>query len=223
MSENRTHVIVVDDHPLFRKGVVELLQLDPVFQVDGEAGNYDDAIAAVVEKKPDLVLLDLNMKGTSGIEILSSIKRFDPSIRVIMLTVSDNPQDLIQAIRAGVDGYLLKDLDPDEILKSLRQGIDGKTVLSPTMMRALADTFKNETAQETEYRNLDELTNREKAVLQCVAKGLSNKAIAQQLQISDGTVKVHVKHVLRKLNFRSRVEAAVWMADQERSNAYASK
>jgi two-component system nitrate/nitrite response regulator NarL len=163
------------------------------------------------------------MKGTSGIEILSSIKRFDPSIRVIMLTVSDNPQDLIQAIRAGVDGYLLKDLDPDEILKSLRQGIDGKTVLSPTMMRALADTFKNETAQETEYRNLDELTNREKAVLQCVAKGLSNKAIAQQLQISDGTVKVHVKHVLRKLNFRSRVEAAVWMADQERSNAYASK
>jgi two-component system nitrate/nitrite response regulator NarL len=223
MSENRTHVIVVDDHPLFRKGVVELLQLDPVFQVDGEAGNYDDAIAAVVEKKPDLVLLDLNMKGTSGIEILSSIKRFDPSIRVIMLTVSDNPQDLIQAIRAGVDGYLLKDLDPDEILKSLRQGIDGKTVLSPTMMRALADTFKSETAQETEYRNLDELTNREKAVLQCVAKGLSNKAIAQQLQISDGTVKVHVKHVLRKLNFRSRVEAAVWMADQERSNAYASK
>lgn len=223
MSENRTHVIVVDDHPLFRKGVVELLQLDPVFQVDGEAGNYDDAIAAVVEKKPDLVLLDLNMKGTSGIEILSSIKRFDPSIRVIMLTVSDNPQDLILAIRAGVDGYLLKDLDPDEILKSLRQGIDGKTVLSPTMMRALADTFKNETAQEAEYRNLDELTNREKAVLQCVAKGLSNKAIAQQLQISDGTVKVHVKHVLRKLNFRSRVEAAVWMADQERSNAYASK
>lgn len=215
MENSSQRVIVIDDHPLFRKGVVQLLNLEPCFNVIGEAGTYDEAIAAVTEHNPDLVLLDLNMKGTSGIEILTAIKKYDPAIRVIMLTVSDNPGDLVQAIRAGVDGYLLKDQDPDEILRSIKEGVEGKTVLSPSLIDALSESLRKDTPQE-QNRNLSELTNREIAVLECIARGLSNKAIARELDISDGTVKVHVKHVLRKLSFRSRVEAAVWMSEQDR-------
>ena len=218
MENSICHVIVIDDHPLFRKGVIQLLDLDKSFQVDAEAGNYEEAVTSVMRFNPDLVLLDLNMKGTSGIEILTAIKSFDPSIRVIMLTVSDNPDDLIQAIRAGVDGYLLKDLDPDDVLRSIKQGIEGKTVLSPNLMKALSDTLKKESPQFKE-RDLKDLTQREIVVLESLAKGYSNKVIAQKLEISDGTVKVHVKHVLRKLSFRSRVEAAVWMSEQERKKS----
>lgn len=209
------HVLVVDDHPLFRKGVVQLLQLEPSFIVDGEAGTYEEAIEKFEQFHPGLVLLDLNMKGTNGIEILSAIKSRDPSTRVIMLTVSDNPTDLVQAIRSGVDGYLLKDQDPDEILSKIKMAVEGKTVLSPQLMSALSASLKQDDNAFAK-RELKELTNREIAVLQCIAKGMSNKAIARELDISDGTVKVHVKHVLRKLSFRSRVEAAVWMAEKER-------
>lgn len=209
------HVLVVDDHPLFRKGVVQLLQLDSSFTVDGEAGTYEEAIEKFEHFHPSLVLLDLNMKGTNGIEILSAIKSRDPSTRVIMLTVSDNPTDLVQAIRSGVDGYLLKDQDPDEILSKIKMAVEGKTVLSPQLMSALSASLKQDD-HALAKRELKELTNREIAVLQCIAKGMSNKAIARELDISDGTVKVHVKHVLRKLSFRSRVEAAVWMAEKER-------
>lgn len=209
------HVLVVDDHPLFRKGVVQLLQLDPIFTVDGEAGTYEEAIEKFERFHPSLVLLDLNMKGTNGIEILSAIKSRDPSTRVIMLTVSDNPTDLVQAIRSGVDGYLLKDQDPDEILSKIKMAVEGKTVLSPQLMSALSASLKQDDHAFAK-RELKELTNREIAVLQCIAKGMSNKAIARELDISDGTVKVHVKHVLRKLSFRSRVEAAVWMTEKER-------
>ncbi len=212
MDENEiTKIFVVDDHPLFRKGVVQLLRLNSQFQVIGEAGTYEAAITGITSKEPDLVLLDLNMKGTSGIEILSSIKNFDPSIKVVMLTVSDSPNDLLQAIKTGADGYLLKDLEPEEILENIKRAVEGQVVLSPVLTNALAEALKEK--KEEPSRSLHGLTEKELMVLKGVSQGLSNKLIARELDISDGTVKVHVKHILKKLNFHSRVEAAIWVSE----------
>ena len=211
MAENEiTKIFVVDDHPLFRKGVVQLLQLNPNFQVIGEAGTFEGAVAGITSKEPDLVLLDLNMKGTSGIEILSAIKNHDPSIKVVMLTVSDSPNDL-QAIKTGADGYLLKDLEPEEILENINRAIEGQVVLSPVLTNALAEALKEK--KDEPSRSLQGLTEKELMVLKGISQGLSNKLIARELNISDGTVKVHVKHILKKLNFHSRVEAAIWVSE----------
>lgn len=206
-------IVVVDDHPLFRRGVVQLLKMDPAFNVVAEAGDYDAAMVAVRRSNPDLVLLDLNMKHTSGVEILTAIKSFDPAIRVIMLTVSDSPSDLLQCFRNGADGYLLKDQEPEQILEDLQKAAKGQTVLSPSMNKALAECLREE--KVTKERSLSELTDREKSVLKLIAQGKTNKEIGKILNISDGTVKVHVKHVLHKLSFRSRVEAAVWANEQK--------
>lgn len=212
MAENEiTKIFVVDDHPLFRKGVVQLLQLNPNFQVIGEAGTFEGAVAGITSKEPDLVLLDLNMKGTSGIEFLSAIKNHDPSIKVVMLTVSDSPNDLLQAIKTGADGYLLKDLEPEEILENINRAIEGQVVLSPVLTNALVEALKEK--KDEPSRSLQGLTEKELMVLKGISQGLSNKLIARELNISDGTVKVHVKHILKKLNFHSRVEAAIWVSE----------
>lgn len=208
---DRTKIFVIDDHPLFRKGVIQLLKLSANFETVGEAGTYDGAITGVKQSEPDIVLLDLNMKGTSGIEILSSIKEFDPSIKVIMLTVSDSPEDLLQAIKTGADGYLLKDLEPEEILDNINRACEGQIVLSSELTAVLADALKDNTQKPR--RSLSAFTEKELAVLKGISQGLSNKLIARQMNISDGTVKVHVKHILKKLNFHSRVEAAIWVSE----------
>jgi two-component system nitrate/nitrite response regulator NarL len=164
------------------------------------------------QHEPDLILLDLNLKGESGIDILSALKDEDAARRVVMLTVSDAPDDLMQAIRAGADGYLLKDMEPEDLLVRVREALTGTTVISDALAGRLAAALRAE-AQDSvrkSERDLALLTDREQAVLRCLADGQSNKLIARTLSITEGTVKVHVKHLLKKLNFRSRVEAAVW-------------
>jgi two-component system nitrate/nitrite response regulator NarL len=208
----RHTILVVDDHPLFRKGVIQLLALDPAFEVVGEAGDYAGAVRLARDKDPDLTLLDLNLKGSGGLEILAALKEEDPSRRVVMLTVSDAPEDLMAAIRAGADGYLLKDTEPEQLLERVRNALEGRTVISESLNEALADALRDEARGVR--RDVRDLTERELDVLRCVAAGQSNKVIARSLSISEGTVKVHVKHLLKKLEFRSRVEAAVWAAQQ---------
>lgn len=212
MNEHYT-IVVIDDHPLFRRGVIQLLRLDPAFDVVAEAGDFDAAMVAVRENEPDLVLLDLNMKHTSGVEILTAVKAFSPAIRVIMLTVSDSPSDLMQCFQNGADGYLLKDQEPEAILEDVQKAARGQTVLSSSMNKALTECLREEAFAKE--RKLSELTEREKSVLKLIAQGKTNKEIGKMLEISDGTVKVHVKHVLHKLSFRSRVEAAIWAKDQK--------
>jgi two-component system, NarL family, nitrate/nitrite response regulator NarL len=205
-------VLIVDDHPLFRRGVAQLLAMDPEIQVVGEAADGAGALALARAHEPDLILLDLNLKNESGIDVLSALKDEDASRRVVMLTVSDAPDDLMQAIRAGADGYLLKDMEPEDLLARLREALTGKTVISDALAGRLAAALRAEaqdSARKSE-RDLALLTEREQAVLRCLADGQSNKLIARTLSITEGTVKVHVKHLLKKLNFRSRVEAAVW-------------
>jgi two-component system nitrate/nitrite response regulator NarL len=219
MSESadpgRHTVLLVDDHPLFRKGVRQWLTMAPGIEVVGEAGNRAEALDLTRRFEPDLILLDLNLKGESGLDILTALKEDDPSRRVVMLTVSDAPDDLIGAIRAGADGYLLKDMEPEDLLARVREALSGTTVIGGALAARLAAALRQEAQDSARapIRDLRDLTDRERAVLRCIAEGQSNKLIARTLSITEGTVKVHVKHLLKKLAFRSRVEAAVWAAE----------
>lgn len=210
--ESRHTVLVVDDHPLFRKGVVQLLTMEPSIDVVGEAGNRAQALALVQQHEPDLILLDVNLKAESGLDILATIKADDPSRRVVMLTVSDAADDLIGAIRAGADGYLLKDMEPEQLLDRVRASLAGETVIGEALAARLASALRQE-AQDSAggaRRDLSLLTEREQQVLRCLADGQSNKRIARALSITEGTVKVHVKNLLRKLGLKTRLEAAIW-------------
>jgi two-component system nitrate/nitrite response regulator NarL len=201
-------VVIVDDHPLFRKGLGQLLELEDHFRLLGEAASGLEGIELVRRCQPDLVLLDLHMRGMNGIETLKAIKAGDNGPLVIMLTVSNAEDDLVAAIRGGADGYLLKDMEPEELLAKLEGAVHGRLVLDDAMTGRLADALRGEATRVTP-ESVD-LTDRETEILTLIASGLSNKLIARELSISDGTVKVHVKHLLRKLNLRSRLEAAVW-------------
>jgi two-component system, NarL family, nitrate/nitrite response regulator NarL len=211
----RQTVLVVDDHPMFRKGVRQLLTMAQGIDVVGEAGNRAEALELVHRYEPDLILLDLNLKGDSGLDILAALKEEDPSRRVVMLTVSDSPEDLIGAIRAGADGYLLKDMEPEDLLARVREALAGTTVIGEALAARLASALRQEAKDSARdaRREIKDLTEREQAVLRCLAEGQSNKLIARTLSITEGTVKVHVKHLLKKLGFRSRVEAAVWATE----------
>lgn len=212
MSKATAKILLVDDHPLLRKGLAQLIDLEDELEVMAEASNGKDAIAIATENEPDLIVLDLNMQGMDGLETLRALREAEVSSRIIMLTVSDNDEDVVSAITYGADGYLLKDMDPEKILESLKQAALGKVVISEKLTHILAGAIRGEGSQRPSV--LATLTSREHEILKQIAKGLSNKLIARELGISDGTVKVHVKHILKKLNFRSRVEAAVWMINQ---------
>jgi len=205
-------VVIIDDHPLFRKGVSQLIALDDRLHLIGEASSGEEGLELARALEPDLILLDLNMKGMSGIETLHALREADLAARILILTVSDAADDLVAAIRAGADGYLLKDMEPEELLARIVEALRGRIVISESLNGLLARSLRDE-AQAAE-RSLAPLTERERDILGCLASGLSNKLIARDLNIAEGTVKVHIKNLLKKLKFRSRLEAAVWAIDQ---------
>ncbi|MFT5420492.1 MAG: two-component system nitrate/nitrite response regulator NarL [Candidatus Endobugula sp.] len=209
-------VMMVDDHPLLRKGLNQLLEFEDDLSVVAEASSGQEAIKLALEFEPDLITLDLNMQGMDGLETLKHMRDKGVDSRIIMLTVSDNDEDVVEAIRAGADGYLLKDMDPEEIVEKLREAALGKMVLSAKLTKVLAAALRK--PERAGSRALASLTSREYEILKLIAKGMSNKLIARELDISDGTVKVHVKHFLKKLNLRSRVEAAVWIVNHQNAS-----
>lgn len=215
MNDAETTLIAIDDHPLFRKGVADLIELEPALRMVGEAASGEEGIELAKKVEPDLILLDLNMKGMDSVETLKAIKEIGLDARVIMLTVSDNEEDVVAALRAGADGYLLKDMEPEDTLEYLRQGANGKLVISERLTELLAHALRAEGSHPSDAEQAG-LTEREYEILKLIAKGLSNKMIARKLDITEGTVKVHVKHLLKKLNLRSRVEAAVWAVNEAR-------
>lgn len=200
-------IVVVDDHPLMRKGLLQLLDLEPDLTVVGEAGSGPDALTLVAREQPDLVMLDLNMAGMNGIETLKALRERGCEARILVYTVSDNHEDVARALRAGADGYLLKDMEPEALIDAVREILEGQLTVSPSLSSAMARALRG---QEPAPSNLDALTERERQILRLIAEGQSNKAIARRLEITDATVKVHVKHLLKKLSMRSRVEAAIW-------------
>lgn len=201
-------VFLIDDHALFRKGVGQIINDNPSFEVVGEASSGLEGIELVQKSAPDVVLIDLNMKGLNGIETLRRFKEMGTPGKFVVLTVSDAEDDLLEALRSGADGYLLKDMDPEDLCANLIKVASGMTVIQDS----LTDILKQALIDPKVGRN-DEtvsLTDREQEILQCLADGLNNKTIARKLGISDTTVKVHIKHLLSKLKLTSRLEAAVW-------------
>ncbi|MCA6063755.1 two-component system response regulator NarL [Thalassolituus sp. LLYu03] len=212
-QDNASTIMLVDDHPLLRKGLKQLFEFEDDLNVVAEASNGEDALRLADELEPDLIILDLHMQGMDGLETLKKMRDNGITSRIVMLTVSDADEDVLTAISNGADSYLLKDTDPDLLLEQIKQAISGKMVLSEPVTQVLAAAIRRPTVKPVS--ELDALTAREIDILKCIAKGLSNKLIARELDISDGTVKVHVKHLLKKLGLRSRVEAAVWMVNQQ--------
>ncbi|UTT86105.1 response regulator [Vibrio pelagius] len=195
-------VMLVDDHPLMRRGISQLLSFEDEFEVVGEASNGTDAVAMAHEEDPDLILLDLNMKGMSGLDTLKALRTDGSSANIVILTVSDSPADIEAIVKAGADGYLLKDTEPDELIELLKKAHSGDKAYSSVVASYLSDAASREDI-------FDQLTEREMQILQEVAKGYRNKQIADQLFISESTVKVHMKSLLKKLQVASRTAATV--------------
>jgi two-component system nitrate/nitrite response regulator NarL len=203
-------VICIDDHPLYRKGISDLLEMDVRLELVAEAADGQQGLKLVKEINPDIILLDINMKGIGGQETLKAIKAYDQDAHVLMMTVSDSEEDVVTALRNGADGYLLKDMEPEDMLKAIHKAMQGQIAISEPLTQLLAHALRSDRDPPTDVETAG-LTERECEILKHVAKGKSNKTIAHELTISEGTVKVHVKHILKKLNLRSRVEAAVWV------------
>lgn len=201
-------VLLIDDHPLMRRGLSQLISLDDNVAVVGEASNGHEGLAMAKKLSPDLVVLDLNMPGRDGLSTLRAIREEELECRVIIYTVSNNEDDVVAALRAGADGYLLKNMPPMEMLASLKSSAEGRVVLSDRLTDLLAQALRHE--GRSRKPDNAELTERELDILKGLAAGRSNKLIARQFDIAEGTVKVHVKRILKKLNLNSRVEAAVW-------------
>jgi DNA-binding NarL/FixJ family response regulator len=200
-------VLLVDDQELFRRGVKMVLEAEGTLEVE-EADDGAKALASVEANPPDVVLLDVRLPGRSGVEICAAIKAASPSTAIIMLTASDEEQDLYQSIKSGASGYLLKDGSTyDQVAEAVRLGASGQSLITPRMATKLLDEFV--TMTKTPGIS-SQLTQRELQVLRHVAKGQSNREIAEELFISENTVKNHIRNLLEKLQMKSRMEAAMY-------------
>jgi two-component system nitrate/nitrite response regulator NarL len=206
-------VLLVDDHTLFRSGVKALLQRHKDFEVVGEAPDSLEGVRRAAALEPQVILLDLHMPGISGKDSVKLFLEAAPQSHIVMLTVSENAEDLLDSLRAGASGYLLKNIETETLLDSIRRAADGDSVISPQMTGKLVRGLQaaSDAPPATEK---DALSPREREILLHLAKGSSNKEIARNLDVAESTVKIHVQHILRKLNLSSRVQAAVYAIER---------
>lgn len=214
-------VLVVDDHTLFRRGLIALLKQEEGVVVLGEAADASEALSAALTLQPDLILLDNHMPGMRGVDLLPELRRKVPGARVLMLTVSEDEQDLSEALRNGAQGYLLKTVDGEDLAAALIRTMRGESVVSPEMSHKLLNAFRSSAAAVAPAACTDPdrveplpLSPRELEILRELTRGSSNKEIARLLSIAEPTVKIHVQHILRKLGVSSRVQAAVWGSER---------
>jgi two-component system, NarL family, nitrate/nitrite response regulator NarL len=208
-------LLVVDDHTLFRRGLIALLSLHgDELEVVGEAGNASEAQRRAAELQPDLILLDNHLPGVRGIEALPGLQQAASKTRVLMLTVSEDEDDLAAALKAGASGYVLKTIEGDALVEAIRRCVSGESVVSPELTTKLIGALRSasQPGPLAPADPLAALSPREREIVQLLANGLSNKEIARSLDIAEATVKIHVQHLLRKLNLKSRVQAAVFAA-----------
>jgi len=219
-TSSSIRVLVVDDHNLFRRGLIALLSRSPGLDIVGEAADAGQALRRAKELQPDLILLDVDMPGVRGIDALPALREAATKARILMLTVSEDEHDLTTALRAGAAGYLLKSIDGDDLAAAIARVMRGDSVLASEMTGKLVDAFRNAkpagaaqgasaAAGPATQGLLDSLSPRERDILAGIARGASNKEIGLTLGIAETTVKIHVQHVLRKLQVVSRVQAAV--------------
>ena len=206
-------ILVVDDHTLFRRGLTALLARDPSLAVVGDAADAGEAIRRATELQPDVILLDNHLPGVNGVDVLPALREAVPGVRVLMLTVSEDERDLAAALRAGASGYLLKTVEGDALVVAIAQAMRGESVIAPEMTGKLFAAFRDASIAPAQGGSppspLDALSAREREMLRGISRGASNKEIGRELGIAETTVKIHVQHVLRKLDVTSRVQAAV--------------
>jgi two-component system nitrate/nitrite response regulator NarL len=208
-------ILLIDDHPVLRNGIKQLLRTNHFLTVIAEASTGQDGVQLALDYEPDLILLDLNMPEFSGIDTLKSLRAHNVSSRIVIFTVSDYEDDVSDAILAGADGYLLKDMEPEDLINSIEQACMGKLVISPKLTAILIECMQSRKKDRLKDKNLQILSHREIDVLKLIAQGLPNKLISRRLFISEGTVKVHVKNILKKLSLHSRIEVAVWVYNEK--------
>ena len=212
-------IVLVDDHSLCRTGLSDLLRQRGGMEVIAALGDPDQVIPVLREQRPDLVVLDLRMPATDGLTLLQRIRAEGLDTPALILTMSDSEADLAAALRAGVRGYLLKDMEPEEVITAIAAAARGELTVAPAMTLKLAQLLQ-QPAQGRDRRGLlASLTEREREILEHLARGESNKTIARALDISHDTVKLHVRHILSKLNLSSRVEAAVFAVESRVAGA----
>ncbi len=224
-------VFVVDDHTLFRRGLMALIGQDAGLQVIGDASDASEALRQVPQLQPQVILLDNHLPGVLGVDAIAGLRQASPTSRVVMLTVSEDGQDLATALRNGAQGYLLKTMDGELLFEAIRRAAGGEPVVSPELLGKLVTAFQSQGAPEpaavaegaqgtpaaAASVSASPLSPREEEVLREIAQGASNKEIARRLDIAETTVKIHVQHILRKLGLSSRVQAAVYASDRIRS------
>jgi two-component system nitrate/nitrite response regulator NarL len=213
MSSPPIRVLIVDDHTLFRSGVKALLARQSGFEVVGEAADGLEGLKRAKALNPDVILLDLHMPGVSGREAVKLITEEVPHSHIVMLTVSEDAEDLIETLRSGAAGYLLKNIDTQTLLDAIRRAAQGESVISAQMTSKLVQGLKVGARAEPQANEKDKLSPREREILAFLAKGSSNKEIARALDLAESTVKIHVQHILRKLDLTSRVQAAVYAVE----------
>lgn len=212
MSE-KIRVLLVDDHTLFRSGIKSLLQRNEDFEVVGEAGDGLEGIKRVRSLKPDVVLIDLHMPGVSGLEAVKAIVEEMPEVKVLMLTVSEDAQDLIEALRAGASGYLLKNIETDALIAGIRSAASGESIVSPQMTAKLIQGVRDQPRTEPVSLERAKFSPRERDIMSSLALGESNKEIARKLDLAESTVKIHVQNIFKKLNMSSRVQVALYAVE----------
>ena len=207
----KIRLLLADDHAIVRRGLQLYLKTQPDFELVGEAATGQEVLERVAELQPDIVLMDLHMPVVNGIEATRQIKASHPAVKVIVLTSFSDHDHVLPAVKAGARGYLLKDIEPDELAKSIRQVYAGKVELHPDVAGLLLEQIANpeDSAPERNATPFDELTAREREVLQLIASGFTNKEIAAALFITEKTVKTHVSHILEKLGLSDRTQAAI--------------
>ncbi|MBZ0104216.1 MAG: response regulator transcription factor [Sulfuricella denitrificans] len=214
---NPIRVLIVDDHTLFRSGIKLLLQRQKDFEVVGEAGDGLEGVKRAMSLKPDVVLLDLHMPGISGREAVRLISEDAPGTRVLMLTVSEDAEDLVDCLRAGAAGYLLKNIDTDYLVNAIQSVARGESIISPLMTGKLVEGLRTQPKAEGPVplveADREKLTPREREIITLLARGASNKEMARVLNVAESTVKIHVQSILKKLNLTSRVQAAVYAVE----------
>ena len=211
-SSDDIRVMICDDHALFRRGLIMVLEAEDDIEVVAEAEDGEDAVEKAVEFVPDVVLMDVRMPGVDGIEATRRIAEKVPTAKILMLTVSDEEEDLYEAIKAGATGYLLKEVSIEEVAPAARAVVAGQSLISPSMASKLLGEFSNlaKRAEERSSVPTPRLTDRELEVLRLVAQGKSNREIAGDLYISENTVKNHVRNILEKLHLHTRMEAVMY-------------
>lgn len=212
VSTDRIRVMICDDHALFRRGLIMVLEAEDDIEVVGEAEDGRDAVERVADIVPDVVLMDVRMPEIDGIEATRLISDQAPSAKILMLTVSDEESDLYEAIKAGATGYLLKEISIEEVASAVRAVVSGQSLISPSMASKLLTEFTNLAKRADERTSVPtpRLTERELEVLRLVAQGMSNREIAGELYISENTVKNHVRNILEKLHLHTRMEAVMY-------------